>query len=324
LNTDPGGNYYDSGDSGDPNRVAAGGTNGVSDGSTVDAGAVSADSSWGTDPTSGAGSVGIKDPAVAPKIDPDAVLREAQLKIAADGSKASLLEDLKPLLLLGGVVTAGVAIGVGGACIWNNSHPFDKIICPFDPNWRWPWDGSNVNAVNFSGITKGIIGIGIGTVVAEDGKRAVKSFEDLARVLGYDPEPEKEKETGLGGSGGDKGNGDVGTSSCDTSEDASVSGNFWRGGKDMTLKNGEANIDPKTGRTPADGASSGRVSHGPSLFSSINKITSKGFTPYKVAKLPKGLKIVQRGKDSEHYEIVPECPIDEKEFQKLLNDVTLE
>ena len=80
---------------------------------------------------------------------------------------------------------------------------------------------------------------------------------------------------------------------------------FYRGarpGEEPTFvpRPNEYKVDPSTGAV--------RPTHGVSLFDNPASVSSKGFVPYEVdqSSLPGELRIIQRGADPSHYEIVPQ------------------
>ncbi len=85
---------------------------------------------------------------------------------------------------------------------------------------------------------------------------------------------------------------------------------FFRGGASFKIKPNEVKIDPFTKLI--------KTSHGVSVHIDPNKVAKFGGA-YKIHKLPKGLKIIQRGTDQGHFEIVPEYDMTLEQFQKLLD-----
>jgi RHS repeat-associated protein len=94
----------------------------------------------------------------------------------------------------------------------------------------------------------------------------------------------------------------------------STSPKYYRGGNDFTFKPNDVKLDANGMVKPT---------HGVSLFSSAQKIPTK-FTVYRVTSLPKELQIIQRGKDLQHFEIVPKRPMTPQDFQKALNQIKTE
>jgi hypothetical protein len=92
---------------------------------------------------------------------------------------------------------------------------------------------------------------------------------------------------------------------------------YYRGGQYMDvkpneykLKNGKVDSDPVTAR-------------GLSLSTNKSKMQRFGGA-YRVVWYPPTLQILQRGRDPEHYEIVPKQPMTVEEYQAALNQVKLE
>ncbi len=87
----------------------------------------------------------------------------------------------------------------------------------------------------------------------------------------------------------------------------------YRGGNDMTLKQGEYRLD-----------SNGLVktTHGVSVNTDAGAVAKFGGA-YKVQSLPDGLKIIQRGKNLMHFEIVPQYAMPLNQYQSLLYQVQL-
>ncbi len=82
----------------------------------------------------------------------------------------------------------------------------------------------------------------------------------------------------------------------------------YRGGNDMTLKQGEYRLD-----------SNGLVktTHGVPVNTDASAVAKFGGA-YKVRSLPDGLKIIQRGKNLMHFEIVPQYAMPLNQYQSLL------
>ncbi len=87
----------------------------------------------------------------------------------------------------------------------------------------------------------------------------------------------------------------------------------YRGGNDMTLKQGEYRLD-----------SNGLVktTHGVSVNTDAGAVAKFGGA-YKVQSLPDGLKFIQRGKNLMHFEIVPQYAMPLNQYQSLLYQVQL-
>jgi hypothetical protein len=87
---------------------------------------------------------------------------------------------------------------------------------------------------------------------------------------------------------------------------AAVTGpRFFRGARgtdapSFTPRPNEFKVDPETGLV--------RDTHGVSVFDNAGSVSSKGFTPHEInqSTIPVELRIIQRGQDPHHYEIVPQ------------------
>lgn len=88
---------------------------------------------------------------------------------------------------------------------------------------------------------------------------------------------------------------------------------LYRGGTDMTLKSGEYRLD-----------SNGLVkpTHGLSVNADPNAVSKFGGA-YKIQSIPEGLKVIQRGRNLMHYEIVPQYAMTLEHYQALLYQVQL-
>lgn len=80
----------------------------------------------------------------------------------------------------------------------------------------------------------------------------------------------------------------------------------------FTIKPGEIKIDNATGLV--------KDTHGVSLNVNPNAVSQFGGA-YKIDSLPYGLRIIQQGKNAEHYVIVPSRAMGVEEFQGLLNQI---
>ncbi|MNL04594.1 hypothetical protein D3C87_1251660 [compost metagenome] len=95
---------------------------------------------------------------------------------------------------------------------------------------------------------------------------------------------------------------------------------FFRGSRkcepaNFRAKPGEYKIDPKTGLV--------KTTHGVSIFNNPESVASKGFDPNKIDMSTVGndLKIIQRGNDLKHYEIVPSSPMTLDAYQEALSKI---
>jgi RHS repeat-associated protein len=102
----------------------------------------------------------------------------------------------------------------------------------------------------------------------------------------------------------------------DPKEEAGISGGpYYRGGPDMTVKPKEYHLDKNGLLNDTHGLSVNRDPDGLDKFGGAHEVKD----------LPPGLKIIQRGGNKNHFEIVPEEPgkLTPEEFQALLRKVPL-
>ena len=88
---------------------------------------------------------------------------------------------------------------------------------------------------------------------------------------------------------------------------------LYRGGNDMTLKNGEYRLDSNN---------LVKTTHGLSVNADPNAVAKFGGA-YKIQSLPNGLKVIQRGQNLLHFEIVPQYAMTLEQYQSLLYQVVL-
>lgn len=89
---------------------------------------------------------------------------------------------------------------------------------------------------------------------------------------------------------------------------------FDRGGKSLKPSPGEVRIDPATGLV--------RTTHGVSVFDRPEGLEKFGGA-HEVTQLPDTLRIVQRGRDSHHHEIVAATPMTQDEYEAELAKIVL-
>jgi hypothetical protein len=75
---------------------------------------------------------------------------------------------------------------------------------------------------------------------------------------------------------------------------------FYRGGSSLRPRPGEVRLDPATGSL--------RTTHGISVFDRPENLDRFGGA-YEVMTIPDTLRIIQRGRDPHHFEIVPAAPM---------------
>jgi hypothetical protein len=89
---------------------------------------------------------------------------------------------------------------------------------------------------------------------------------------------------------------------------------FYRGGNSLKPKPGEVRTDPRTGFL--------QPTHGVSVYDRPDGLDRFGGA-FQVVSLPDTLKVIQRGRDPHHYEIVPALPMPPEEYEEALNRVVL-
>ena len=94
---------------------------------------------------------------------------------------------------------------------------------------------------------------------------------------------------------------------------ATLEQDLYRGGNDMTLKNGEYRLDSNN---------LVKTTHGLSVNADPNAVAKFGGA-YKIQSLPNGLKVIQRGQNLLHFEIVPQYAMTLEQYQSLLYQVVL-
>jgi len=89
---------------------------------------------------------------------------------------------------------------------------------------------------------------------------------------------------------------------------------FYRGGSSLRPRPGEVRIDPGTGLL--------RTTHGISVFDRPDNLDRFGGA-YEIVTLPDTLRIIQRGRDLHHFEIVPAFPMTFAEYEDALKQIAL-
>jgi hypothetical protein len=93
-----------------------------------------------------------------------------------------------------------------------------------------------------------------------------------------------------------------------------AAGDYFRGGTNLQPTPGEVRIDPGTGLL--------RTTHGISVYDRPEGLERFGGA-YRVTSVPDTLRIVQRGKDPHHHEIVPAQPMSLAEYEAALGEIVL-
>src|SRR5947209_9126378 len=93
-----------------------------------------------------------------------------------------------------------------------------------------------------------------------------------------------------------------------------ATGDYYRGGPSLKPAPGEVRIDPTTGLVKA--------THGMSVWDRPDGLERFGGA-YRVTTLPPELRVVQRGRNVHHFEIVPAFPMPPAEYEAALEKITL-
>ena len=91
-------------------------------------------------------------------------------------------------------------------------------------------------------------------------------------------------------------------------------GEFYRGGSSLVPHPDEVKVDQASGLL--------RTSHGVSVFDRPENLERFG-GPYRVTNVPAELRVIQRGRDPHHHEIVPAHPMTMTEFEEALRKIIL-
>ena len=89
---------------------------------------------------------------------------------------------------------------------------------------------------------------------------------------------------------------------------------YFRGGNSLKPKSGEVRVDATTGLL--------KTTRGVSVYSHPDGLERFGGA-YRVANVPEELRIVQRGRDRTHFEIVPARPMTMAEYEEALGRIVL-
>ena len=89
---------------------------------------------------------------------------------------------------------------------------------------------------------------------------------------------------------------------------------FYRGGNNLQPRSGEVRIDPATGLV--------QTTHGVSVFDRPDNLERFGGA-YELLSVPEKLRIIQRGRDPHHFEIVPATPMTLAEYEEALQLIVL-
>ncbi len=89
---------------------------------------------------------------------------------------------------------------------------------------------------------------------------------------------------------------------------------FYRGGSGLRPRPREVRIDPVTGLV--------QTTHGISVFDRPDNLERFGGA-HEVVSVPANLRIIQRGRDPHHFEIVPAVPMTPAEYEVALQQIVL-
>jgi hypothetical protein len=89
---------------------------------------------------------------------------------------------------------------------------------------------------------------------------------------------------------------------------------FYRGGNSLTPRPQDVRIDPATGLL--------LTTHGVSVFDRPDGLDRFGGA-YRVTAIPDTLRIIQRGRNLHHFEIVPAQPMAQVDYEDALSQIVL-
>jgi hypothetical protein len=89
---------------------------------------------------------------------------------------------------------------------------------------------------------------------------------------------------------------------------------YYRGGRDLTPRPHDVRIDRQTGLL--------KIGYGISVFSNPERVAKFGGA-FRLDQIPEGLIVIQRGKDPEHFEVVPSSPMSLEDYSTLLSHIIL-
>jgi hypothetical protein len=89
---------------------------------------------------------------------------------------------------------------------------------------------------------------------------------------------------------------------------------YYRGGRDLRPRPHDVKIDSQTGQL--------RTGYGISVYDNPARVARFGGA-FRLDGIPEGLKVIQRGRDPEHFEVGPAYPMTLDEYADLLAQVTL-
>jgi hypothetical protein len=89
---------------------------------------------------------------------------------------------------------------------------------------------------------------------------------------------------------------------------------FYRGGPSLTPRPGDVRVDPATGLL--------QPTHGVSVFDRPDGLERFGGA-HRLDAIPDNLRVIQRGRDQHHHEIVPAVPMTQAEYADSLAKIVL-
>jgi hypothetical protein len=87
---------------------------------------------------------------------------------------------------------------------------------------------------------------------------------------------------------------------------------YYRGGAGLKPSAGDVMIDVGTGLL--------RTTHGVSVWDRPDGLT-RFDGAFRLGTIPPGLRVIQRGRDPHHFEVVPEWPMPMSEYEELLDKI---
>lgn len=91
-------------------------------------------------------------------------------------------------------------------------------------------------------------------------------------------------------------------------------GDFYRGGNSLKVNPNDVRYDPGTGFL--------KLSHGVSVWDRPDGLDRFGGA-YRVGNMPENLRVIQRGRDPHHHEVVPNESMSLDEYQEALDQIVL-
>jgi hypothetical protein len=89
---------------------------------------------------------------------------------------------------------------------------------------------------------------------------------------------------------------------------------YYRGGSDLRPRPHDIKIDPRSGLL--------KTGYGVSVYNNPGRVARFGGA-FRLGLIPEGLTIIQRGRDPEHFEVVPAYPMSLDDYTGLLARIEL-